>query len=201
MRISTPLCIDGFQVVKDSGEDRIQGFFATADLLYHLQRTLVGHIEHRLDIQHGAHQRRRVGNASAGLEIVQIVHREAMRDAEFVLLRPGDHIIEAHSFLGAANDFLHEQAEPAGDAPRIQDLQTQFREFAAELFRRGKRIAVGHRHFYGHVQNQYVPARFQKAPEEIVIGIFIDHGGFEPVACAHALINGGAGSLPAVVGA
>ena len=70
-------CVHQAQIVQNSLEDGFESFLPATGLHSHIQRALIRHIEDGLDIQQRTHQSRRVGNSSATLEIVEVVHGEA----------------------------------------------------------------------------------------------------------------------------
>ena len=187
------------QIVQHRVQNGLEGGFPAAHLFGHVQRALIGDIEHGLDVQHGAHQRPGVGYAAAALEVVQIVHGEAVGDLQLVLLAPADHGIEVGAGLHLGHHVHDQQAQATGDAAGVHHAQALIGVFAPDTLGRAAAVFKGDGHLLGHIQENHVLAGVQQLLEEIVIDKLVDHRGLEDIALAHAGVDGGAALLPAVV--
>ena len=120
------------EIVQDAVANGAQRRLAPAHLLRHVERTGVRDIEHGLNVKDRADERGAVRDAPALFEIIEIVHGEAVGDAELVLLAPGDDLIEACPGFLAADHVHHEQTQTAASettaptaAPAPQTTPTQ----------------------------------------------------------------------------
>ena len=163
------------QVVQHAVADCFQRRLAPARLLHDVERPLVGHVEHWLYAEHRAHERRRVRHAPAGLQVVQVVHGEAVRDLQLVGLAPFDDLVEAHPRFHAAHHVRHERAQAARDAAGVHDVQAPVGELRADRFGGAYGVAVRSRHLLRHVEEDDVFARSQEPPEELRVRILGDH--------------------------
>ena len=115
------------------------------------------------------------------------------------MLAPGDDLVEAHAGLHALHHMLHQQAQAAGDAQGVHHIELPLRVFGADLLGRLVGVDEGDGHLLGHVQEDQVLAGVQQALEKVVVHELVDHGGFQPVALAHAGVDRLPALLPAVV--
>ena len=194
-----PLCLNTGQIALCAVDDRVQRRLAPAHLLRHVQRAAVRHVQHRLYRQHPADQRRRVGHAPSGLEVVQVVHGEAVGDLKLVRLAPCYHLVIAHAVLHARHHAADEQAEAAGYAQRVHHVKLTLRKLASRHLRAELCLLEGDGHLLRHVQKDHVLPLLQQRFEKVIVRVFVYHRGFQSVALPHPGIDGGAALLTAVV--
>ena len=194
------LGVDLLEVVFNAAQDLCERSLSAAYLLGNVECAAVGHVQNGLDREERADQRRGVGNAAAGLEVVEIVHGEAVGDLELVRFAPRNDLVIVHALFHARDHALDQKAEAAGDAERVHHIDLAVGVLFARHLRAEQRLFIGYGHLLGHIEEDDVLAGIEQGIEEVAVDIFVDHGGLEQISVvAHALIYGSARFLAAIV--
>ena len=148
---------------------------AAAAFFHGNQAALIVHMEHGLDGQHGAEQRRRGADPAAPFKVVQVVDGEPVADLPLHLSGIGRQLLQAFLLLpGAEPD---KQPLPHGGAKAVLHVDFPLRKFLRQLLGGDDSGLVGRGEGGGEAQAQNVLPRFQHRAHGGTKLLRIDGGG------------------------
>ena len=128
-------------------------------------------MEDGLDGEHGAHERRRRGNAPAAPQVVEVKDREPVADLALVLLEPGGVFRKAHAGVAVVERVVRKQALAHGGAEAVHDRDGPLGVAGLQLLRGEARALVRSRERRGKGEIEHVLPGFQdgrKVPAELL---------------------------------
>ena len=178
------------------GGQGINGGLAATDLGNVDEVTLVVHVKHRLDLQHGANQRRGGADPAAPLQIHQIVYGEPVAQLELVFLHPGVELFQSHAGFFLLAGVPHQQALAQGGAQGIHHQELPVGILFGKFGCRNDRGLIGGGKAGGEGQHQSVVTAGQHRLHDLGPAFGVRGGGGSGLAFTQTVVNG----LEAVVG-
>ena len=143
-----------------------------------LPTTLVGGVHDGLDGQHGAHQCRGGGHATALFQIVQVVHREPVADVELVFLHPVPQLVQGQVLLQLlVGGQVHQQALAQGGAEGVDDPDAALGMLGQNGLRRDAGGLVGGGQGRGEADAQDILPLLQNGGHGVLKLAHVDGGG------------------------
>ena len=155
-------------------------------------------MEHRLDLQHGAHHGGGGGDAAAPLEEVQVIHRELVAQLQLVGLCPVPNLLDGLALGALLGGQINKQPLPQRGTQSIHGVQLSIRVFFPEILHGNYRGAVCGGQAGGEGQHQDVAPLLQQGLQRLGVLGHIDGGGGGHLAGTEHLIKGMGLHLPVV---
>ena len=155
-------------------------------------------MHHRLDGEHGTHQRRGGGDPAATFQEVQVVHGEPVADVELVVLHPIPQLAEGQALFLLLGRQIHQQPLPTGGAEGVDDPDGALREVWSQVLcsDHGGLIGGGQCRREAQAQNILSPA--QHGPHGVLELAHVGGGSGRGLAGPQALIKLLIGDVAAV---
>ena len=125
--------LSGFTHMLDKG---VKGLAAAAHLFDRDQMTLVVNVKNRLDAEHGADKGRRAADASAALQMVEVIDGEPVCEVVAVVNHPLLELLHGKARALLLHGIVHQKALAHGSGKRVHHDDGAFRESGAQLFDR-----------------------------------------------------------------
>ena len=143
-----------------------------------------------LQVQQRAECRRRRGDASAALEVLQVIHCEPRLCAELVVLQPlGDFL---HRFARAVHLMRLEDENRLrrGDGQRVHHDELTFRVLFQQFLARGVNRLNGRAELAGEGDEEQVAPGRENRLEVLHVDRLVERGGRRLTARAHLVVEG-----------
>lgn len=143
-----------------------------------------------LQVQQRAECRRRRGDASAALEVLQVIHCEPRLCAELVVLQPlGDFL---HRFARAVHLMRLEDENRLrrGDGQRVHHDELAFRILLQQFLARGVNRLNGRAELAGEGDEEQVAPGRENRLEVLHVDRLVERGGCRLTARAHLVVEG-----------
>ena len=168
----------------------LQRVFAAAALGNGNQVAFLIHMEHRLDIQHGANHGCGSADASAPLQEHQVVHGEPVADVQLVFLTPGVQLFQGEAFIALHAGIVYEKALAQGGGKGIHHLHSAAGVFLHQLLGGDDGGLIGGAEAAGEGKHQCILTVFQNGLHSIPPALGVHGGGGCGFALAQGIIHG-----------
>ena len=167
----------------------LQRCLAAAHLEHIDQVTVVVHMKHGLDLQHGAHKGGGSADTTAAFQIHQVVHGEPVAQMELRVLHPFVQLVQRHALIPLFASVPHQQSLTTGRAESVNYIYRPLRILFPQLLRRddGRLVGSGQAGRKGH--HQYIPSLCQMGFHGVQPAVRVDCGGLSTLTGAQSRVN------------
>ena len=168
--------------------DEGQGLFTAADLVVGGEGSVRSFGNDGLEVQHGSDGGGCRGNASAALEVLQVVHDEVGLGTELVVLQPVRHILDG--FAGAVHlmRLQDQQGHGTGDPEGVHNDELAVRILLQQLLPGAVDCLQGAAELAGEGDEEQVFSFLEDRFEIFKIGRFVQRGSNRRRAVAHHIV-------------